>query len=62
MVICYAGCAREHGISGGEATRQAKLAVESRTFPLFVYDPRRGERFDECLSLEGNPAPESRLD
>ena len=59
VVICYAGCAREHGINGGEAARQARLAVESRTFPLLVYDPARGERFDECLSLEGNPALDS---
>jgi pyruvate-ferredoxin/flavodoxin oxidoreductase len=56
VVICYAGCAREHGINGGEATRQARLAVESRTFPLLVYDPSRGERIAQCISLEGNPA------
>ncbi len=59
VVICYAGCAREHGINGGEATRQAHLAVDSRTFPLFVYDPARGDRISECLSLAGNPAPDS---
>ncbi len=38
------------------STRQAKLAVESRAFPLFVYDPRKGPSIAERLSLTGNPA------
>jgi hypothetical protein len=46
----------EHGIADDAATRQAKLAVESRAFPLFTYDPRRGPTFRERLSLQGNPA------
>ena len=28
----------------------------SRAFPLFTYDPRRGDRLAERLSLQGNPA------
>jgi pyruvate ferredoxin oxidoreductase beta subunit len=35
---------------------QAKLAVESRAFPLFICDPRKGERIKDRLSLQGNPA------
>ena len=35
---------------------QAKLVVESRTFPLFLYDPRKGELLRERLDLKGNPA------
>ena len=27
----------------------------SRTFPAFIYDPRKGERFRDRLSLVGNP-------
>jgi hypothetical protein len=46
----------EHGIADDAATRQAKLAVDSRAFPLFTYDPRRGASFAERLSLQGNPA------
>jgi pyruvate ferredoxin oxidoreductase beta subunit len=46
----------EHGIGDDAASRQAKLAVESRAFPLFTYDPRRGESMAERLSLQGNPA------
>jgi pyruvate ferredoxin oxidoreductase beta subunit len=56
VVISYAPCMPEHGIPDDAANRQAKLAVESRAFPLFTYDPRRGESLAERLSLQGNPA------
>jgi hypothetical protein len=46
----------EHGIADDAATRQAKLAVDSRAFPLFTFDPRRGATLAERLSLQGNPA------
>jgi pyruvate/2-oxoacid:ferredoxin oxidoreductase beta subunit len=56
VVISYAACMPEHGIPDDAASRQAKLAVESRAFPLFTYDPRKGESLAERLSLQGNPA------
>ena len=56
VVIVYTACMPEHGIGDDAATRQSKLAVDSRAFPLFTYDPRRGERISERLSLQGNPA------
>ncbi len=56
VVIVYSACMPEHGIADDAATRQAKLAVDSRAFPLFTYDPRRGETIAERLSLQGNPA------
>ena len=56
VVIAYTACMPEHGIADDAATRQAKLAVESRAFPLFTYDPRRGSSMAERLSLVGNPA------
>jgi pyruvate/2-oxoacid:ferredoxin oxidoreductase beta subunit len=56
VVIAYAACMPEHGIADDAATRQAKLAVDSRAFPLFTYDPRRGDSMKERLSLQGNPA------
>ncbi|HEX2627027.1 MAG TPA: thiamine pyrophosphate-dependent enzyme [Candidatus Limnocylindrales bacterium] len=56
VVIAYAACMPEHGIADDAATRQAKLAVESRAFPLLTYDPRRGASIAERLSLQGNPA------
>jgi pyruvate/2-oxoacid:ferredoxin oxidoreductase beta subunit len=46
----------EHGIADDAAAQQARLAVDSRAFPLFSYDPRRGPTLAERLSLQGNPA------
>ena len=56
VVISYTPCQPEHGIADDASTRQAKLAVDSRAFPLFTYDPRRGESLAERFSLQGNPA------
>ncbi len=56
VVVAYTPCMPEHGIADDASTRQAKLAVESRAFPLFTYDPRRGESIAQRLSLQGNPA------
>jgi pyruvate/2-oxoacid:ferredoxin oxidoreductase beta subunit len=56
VVICYASCMPEHGIPDDRAFAQAKLAVDSRTFPLLTYDPRNGDRLRERLSLQGNPS------
>ena len=56
VIVAYTPCMPEHGIADDAATRQAKLAVESRAFPLFVYDPRKGPTVAERLSLTGNPA------
>jgi pyruvate-ferredoxin/flavodoxin oxidoreductase len=52
----YASCQPEHGIGDDMARAQAKLAVESRAYPLFRYDPDAGETPEECFDLEGNPA------
>jgi len=56
IVICYATCQPEHGVGDDRSVAQAKLAVESRTFPLITFDPRKGDRLRDCLSLQGNPA------
>ncbi len=56
VVIAYTPCQPEHGIADDASARQSRLAVESRTFPLFIYDPRRGTTIAERLSLQGNPA------
>jgi pyruvate/2-oxoacid:ferredoxin oxidoreductase beta subunit len=56
VIVAYSSCMPEHGIPDDSATKQAKLAVDSRAFPLFTYDPRRGESFAERLSLQGNPS------
>ena len=56
VIVAYTACMPEHGIADDAATRQAKLAVESRAYPLFVYDPRKGPSIAERLSLTGNPS------
>jgi pyruvate-ferredoxin/flavodoxin oxidoreductase len=53
----YSSCQPEHGIGDDMSATQAKLAVESRAYPLFRYDPDRGEAPAECFDLDGNPAP-----
>jgi pyruvate ferredoxin oxidoreductase beta subunit len=57
VVIAYTTCQPEHGVGDDRAAAQARLAVDSRAFPLFVHDPRKGERIAERLSLQGNPDP-----
>lgn len=52
----YAVCPPEHGVGDDRAVEQSKLAVESRAYPLFRFDPDAGSTFSECVSLEGNPA------
>jgi len=52
----YAVCPPEHGVGDDKSFDQSKLAVESRAYPLFRFDPDAGITFSECTSLEGNPA------
>ena len=52
----YTSCQPEHGIGDDMGHHQAKLAVESRAYPLFRYDPDRGKTAAECFDLDGNPA------
>jgi pyruvate-ferredoxin/flavodoxin oxidoreductase len=52
----YTSCQPEHGIGDDMSHHQAKLAVESRAYPLFKYDPDRGKTAAECFDLDGNPA------
>jgi pyruvate-ferredoxin/flavodoxin oxidoreductase len=51
----YAPCMPEHGIGDDMADKQSKLAVESRAYPLFRYDPDKGVLPAECFDLDGNP-------
>jgi pyruvate/2-oxoacid:ferredoxin oxidoreductase beta subunit len=58
VIITYTTCQPEHGVGDHLAGERARLAVDSRTFPLIMYDPEAGERVRERLSLKGNPVPE----
>jgi pyruvate/2-oxoacid:ferredoxin oxidoreductase beta subunit len=57
VVVAYTTCQPEHGVGDDRSAEQAKLAVASRAFPMFTYDPRRGPSMRERLSLQGNPDP-----
>ncbi|KPJ96052.1 MAG: pyruvate ferredoxin oxidoreductase [Gammaproteobacteria bacterium SG8_11] len=52
---CYTSCQPEHGIGDDMGHHQAKLAVESRAYPLFRYHPDHGVKPEDCFELEGNP-------
>ncbi|MBC8258085.1 MAG: 2-oxoacid:acceptor oxidoreductase family protein [SAR324 cluster bacterium] len=54
----YAVCQPEHGVADDVAELQSKLAVESRAYPLLRFDPDEGTTWEECVTLEGNPAME----
>ncbi len=55
----YAPCPMEHGLSDHGASQAARFALESRAFPFFTYDPDAGPSFSDCLSLTGNPSPDT---
>ncbi|MBK8053387.1 MAG: 2-oxoacid:acceptor oxidoreductase family protein [Saprospiraceae bacterium] len=53
---CYTTCQPEHGVADDLGVQQAKLAMESRAYPIFQYNPAKGHKIEECLDLSGNPA------
>jgi len=56
VVNVFTTCQPEHGVADDMAAAQAKLAVESRAFPIFIYNPAAGRTMREKLSLVGNPS------
>ena len=56
IINCYTTCQPEHGVADNMASDQARLAVDSRAFPLLIFDPRKGDTLKKRLSLQGNPA------
>lgn len=56
LFTIYSACQPEHGIGDDRSHEQSRLAVESRAYPLFRYNPDEGQRPEECFNLEGNPA------
>ncbi len=56
IISCYTTCQPEHGVADNMASDQARLAVDSRAFPLLVYDPDKGDTIKSRTSLQGNPA------
>jgi pyruvate/2-oxoacid:ferredoxin oxidoreductase beta subunit len=56
VVSVYTTCQPEHGVGDNMAMEQSKLAVDTRTFPVLIYDPRKGDKIAQRLSLQGNPS------
>jgi pyruvate/2-oxoacid:ferredoxin oxidoreductase beta subunit len=56
VINVFTTCQPEHGVADHMATHQAKLAADCRAFPILSYDPRKGDKISERLSLVGNPA------
>ena len=52
----YTTCQPEHGVADDLGVHQAKLAVESRAYPIFKYNPDNGIKPEEAFDLSGNPA------
>jgi len=52
----YTTCQPEHGVADDLGVNQAKLAVESRAYPIFKYNPDNGVKVEDAFDLGGNPA------
>lgn len=52
----YTTCQPEHGVADDLGANQAKLAMESRAYPIFRYNPDHGVKTHEAFDLSGNPA------
>ena len=61
IVCCYTTCQPEHGVADNMAGEQARLAVDTRAFPLLIHDPRAGDTIKKRLSAAGQPEHEGRL-
>jgi pyruvate/2-oxoacid:ferredoxin oxidoreductase beta subunit/NAD-dependent dihydropyrimidine dehydrogenase PreA subunit len=56
VINVFTTCQPEHGVADNMAAHQAKLAVQSRAFPIFIYDPDAGRTIKQRMSLVGNPS------
>jgi pyruvate-ferredoxin/flavodoxin oxidoreductase len=60
IFLLHSPCPPEHGLADYSSLRAARLSLESRAFPLLVYDPDAGPNLSDCIDLDGNPAIEDR--
>jgi pyruvate-ferredoxin/flavodoxin oxidoreductase len=54
----FTTCQPEHGVADDMALFQAQRVRDSRGVPEFVFDPRKGESYQEALDITGNPSKE----
>ncbi len=55
----YCPCMPEHGIADDLSKHQSRLAIESRAYPVYRFNPDNGKAWKDCLDLEGNPSPDA---
>ncbi len=58
LIHIHAPSPQRHGFATDRTLAQARLAVQSRVFPLFRYDPAGEGVFGSRLDLQGNPEVE----
>jgi pyruvate-ferredoxin/flavodoxin oxidoreductase len=51
----FTTCQPEHGVPDNMSTIQANRARDGRSMPQFVFNPQKGETYQEALDLAGNP-------
>jgi pyruvate-ferredoxin/flavodoxin oxidoreductase len=54
FIQSYTSCQPEHGIADDVSTLQAGLVRDARSMPQFVFNPQRGETYQEALDISGN--------
>ncbi|MEO5362545.1 MAG: thiamine pyrophosphate-dependent enzyme [Magnetococcus sp. DMHC-8] len=58
LINIYTTCQPEHQVADDRSCARAVAAVESRAFPVFIYNPEGGPTLASRLSLQGNPSVE----
>jgi len=56
FIQAFTTCQPEHGVADDMALFQAQRVRDSRGVPEFVFDPRKGETYQETLDIKGNPS------
>jgi pyruvate-ferredoxin/flavodoxin oxidoreductase len=51
----FTSCQPEHGVADNVSTIQANRARDGRSMPQFVFNPQKGESYQEALDIAGNP-------
>ena len=57
VISVYTTCQPEHGVADHVSFERSNVALRTRAWPIFVYDPANGPRFQDRWDLRGNPSP-----
>ena len=56
VLSLHCPCPPEHGVGDDQAPDAARLALESRAYPVLLYDPAAGDKLADRIDLDGNPS------